>query len=47
MTQGLNQAPFINGAYAVTLIFLASVTLLTFLRYRRAAKRLKAIDARP
>jgi heme exporter protein CcmD len=40
----MNFAPFINGSYGVTVVFLISVAALTFTRYRRAAKRLAAIE---
>jgi hypothetical protein len=39
-------APFINGSYAVTVIFLIGIAVLTFTRYRRAAKRLAAAETR-
>jgi high-affinity Fe2+/Pb2+ permease len=39
-------APFIDGSYAVTTIFLIGIGLLTFRRYRRAAKPLKAVEVR-
>lgn len=32
--------PFIDGAYAATVIFLAGASLLTLARYRRARARL-------
>jgi heme exporter protein CcmD len=37
-------AAFINGSYGVTVAFLIGVAVLTFTRYRRAAKRLAAIE---
>jgi hypothetical protein len=40
-------APFINGSYGVTTIFLIGIGLLTFRRYQRAARRLKAAETRP
>jgi heme exporter protein CcmD len=45
----INQGPFavfINGSYGVSVVFLAGVSILTFLRYRRATKRLAAAGAR-
>ena len=42
----MNLAPFIDGSYAVTVIFLAGIGVLTFARYRRAAKRLAALNPR-
>jgi len=38
-------APFINGAYAVSTIFLIGVSLLTLTRYRKAARRLAQTEA--
>jgi hypothetical protein len=43
----MNFAPFINGSYGVTTLFLIGIGLLTFRRYRLAAKRLKAVEPRP
>jgi len=43
----MNFAPFIDGSYGVTVLFLIGIGALTFRRYRLAAKRLKAVDARP
>jgi heme exporter protein CcmD len=40
----MTYAPFINGSYGVTLVFLIGIGALTYLRYRRAAKRLAAVD---
>jgi hypothetical protein len=40
-------APFINGSYGVTVIFLIGIGLLTFRRYQRATKRLQAAETRP
>ncbi len=37
-------AAFINGSYGVTVAFLIGVAALTFGRYRRAVKRLAAIE---
>jgi hypothetical protein len=42
----MNLAPFINGSYGVTVAFLIGIGLLTFGRYRRAAKRLRAVETR-
>ncbi len=42
----MNLAPFINGSYGVTVAFLIGIGLLTFRRYRRAAKRLRAVETR-
>ena len=42
----MNLAPFIDGAYGVTVVFLLGIGVTTFLRYRGAEKRLKAVDAR-
>jgi hypothetical protein len=39
-------APFINGSYGVTTIFLIGIGLLTFRRYRLATKRLNAVEKR-
>ncbi len=33
-------APFINGSYAISVVFLIGISVLTFTRYRRAIKRL-------
>lgn len=37
--------PFINGAYAVTVIFLTAAAGLTLARYRRAVARLKQAES--
>ncbi len=42
----MNFAPFINGSYGVTVVFLLGIGILTFARYRRAAARLRAVDRR-
>jgi len=42
----VNLAPFIDGAYGVTVVFLAAIGLLTFARYRRAKKRLASVETR-
>jgi hypothetical protein len=39
-------AAFINGSYAVSVIFLVAISALTFIRYRRAARRLDAAGTR-
>jgi heme exporter protein CcmD len=41
----MNLAPFINGSYGITVVFLLGIGVLTFARYRRAAKRLRAAEA--
>jgi hypothetical protein len=43
----MNFAPFIDGSYGVTTLFLIGIGVLTFRRYQRAAKRLKAVEIRP
>jgi heme exporter protein CcmD len=40
----MNFAPFINGSYGVTVVFLLAIAGLTFRRYRRAVKRLAAVE---
>jgi hypothetical protein len=40
-------APFINGSYGVTVVFLIGIGVLSFRRYRLAGKRLKAVETRP
>ena len=39
-------APFINGSYGVAVIFLIGIGALTFRRYQRAVKRLRAVETR-
>jgi heme exporter protein CcmD len=39
-------AVFINGSYGVSVVFLAGISVLTFLRYRRATARLAAAGAK-
>jgi heme exporter protein CcmD len=39
-------APFINGSYGVSVIFLLGIGITTYLRYQRAQKRLKAVEKR-
>jgi len=43
----MNFAPFINGSYGVTTLFLIGIGILTYRRYRRATQRLKAVETRP
>ncbi len=38
-------APFINGSYGMSVVFLVGIAVLTFTRYRRAAKRLATAEA--
>ncbi|MBB5372401.1 heme exporter protein CcmD [Acidocella aromatica] len=40
----MNNWPFINGAYGVTVIFLIAAAGLTLARYRRAMARLKQAE---
>ncbi len=42
----MNLAPFINGSYGITTLFLIGIGILTAARYRRAAKRLRAVETR-
>jgi heme exporter protein CcmD len=42
----LNLAPFIDGSYGITVLFLAGIGALTFTRYRRAVRRLRAVETR-
>ncbi len=42
----MNFAPFINGSYGVTVIFLIGIGALTYRRYKTAAKRLAAVETR-
>jgi hypothetical protein len=42
----MNVAPFVNGSYAVTCLFLAGVSAVTLFRYLRAKRRLAAVDPR-
>ena len=39
-------APFIDGSYGVTLLFLLGIGILTFRRYKTATKRLAAVETR-
>ncbi len=43
----MNFAPFIDGSYGVTVLFLIGIAVLTFARYARAQKRLSAVETRP
>jgi hypothetical protein len=40
----VNLAPFIDGSYGVTVVFLIGIFALTYTRYRNAVKRLAAVD---
>ncbi len=40
----MNLAPFIDGSYGVTVVFLIGIFALTYTRYRNAVKRLAAVD---
>jgi hypothetical protein len=40
----MNFAPFIDGSYGVSVVFLIAIGVLTYGRYRRAVKRLAAIE---
>jgi Heme exporter protein D (CcmD) len=42
----MNLAPFINGSFGITTAFLIGIGLLTYARYARAAKRLRAVETR-
>jgi len=42
----VNFAPFIDGSYGVTVVFLLGIGVLTYARYRTAVKRLKAVETR-
>jgi hypothetical protein len=42
----VNLAPFIDGSYCVTVLFLVGIFVLTFTRYRNAVKRLAAVEKR-
>jgi heme exporter protein CcmD len=39
-------APFIDGSYGVSVVFLVGVSWLTLARYRRARARLAAVETR-
>lgn len=42
----MNVTPFIDGSYGITVAFLVGIGALTFARYRRAQKRLAAVETR-
>jgi heme exporter protein CcmD len=42
----MNLAPYIDGSYGVTVVFLLAIFVLTVARYRRAVKRLAAVEKR-
>ncbi|MBU6418729.1 MAG: heme exporter protein CcmD [Proteobacteria bacterium] len=42
--QPIDVWPFVNGAYAATVLFLAGAAWLTFARYRRARARLAQVE---
>ena len=42
----MNFAPFIDGSYGVTVLFLVGIGAASFARYRRAARRLAAVERR-
>jgi len=42
----VNLAPFIDGSYAISVVFLVGVFALTYTRYRNAVKRLAAVEKR-
>jgi heme exporter protein CcmD len=42
----MNFAPFIDGSYGVSVVFLLGISWLTLSRYRRARKRLAAVETR-
>ncbi len=39
-------APFIDGSYGIAMLYLVGIGALTYRRYRRAAKRLQAVETR-
>jgi heme exporter protein CcmD len=39
-------APYINGSYGASVIFLLAIGMLTYSRYQRARKRLQAVETR-
>ena len=45
MIEHLDPWPFINGAYGISVLFLAGTALLTWRRLRQAAKRLVQTEA--
>jgi Heme exporter protein D (CcmD) len=42
----VNLAPFIDGSYGIVALYLAGIGVLTFVRYRRAVRRLRAVETR-
>jgi hypothetical protein len=44
MSMQIDPWPFINGAYGVSIVFLAGCGWLTYARYRRARRRLAAAE---
>ncbi len=42
----MNLAPYINGSYGVSVLFLLAISATTYLRYRRAKRRLAAVEPR-
>jgi hypothetical protein len=42
----MDLAPFIDGSYGVAVVFLVGIGALTYLRYRRAVRRLAAVERR-
>jgi hypothetical protein len=42
----MNLTPFIDGSYGITTAFLVGIAILTFARYARAAKCLRAVETR-
>jgi hypothetical protein len=40
----MNFAPFIDGSYGVSVVFLIGVFAVTYTRYRNAVKRLAAVE---
>ncbi len=42
----MNLAPFIDGSYGATVLFLLGIGTATLGRYRRAARRLAAVETR-
>jgi hypothetical protein len=46
MNHAIDLAPFIDGAYGVTVLFLVAIGATTFTRYRRAVRRLRAVETR-
>ena len=42
----MNLAPFIDGSYGVTVLFLLGIGAATLARYRRAVRRLRLVETR-